>query len=163
VRHTFGFILGVILTPALAYGAGWGYTRAGASYDVINQSITDRTRLYGAFALMAAVGLVTGIVVLARWASPFVSLVPALAFIGWTAFFLVAPKSALQVPDRFPPSGELDTALRVLLGYGVFGLMGFALLVPTWAPRRWGRQDDGAAKSGAESRSAKRSTAYDAY
>ena len=51
-------------------GAGWGYTRAGASYDAVNQSITDRTQLYGAFALMAAVGLVTGIVILARWASP---------------------------------------------------------------------------------------------
>jgi hypothetical protein len=154
VRHTFGLILGVILTPALAYGAGWGYTRAGASYDAINQSITDRTQLYGAFALMAAVGLVTGIVILARWASPLVSLVPALAFIGWTVCFLVVPKSALKVPDMLPPAGELDTALRVLLGYGVFGLLGFALLVPTWAPRRWGR-DDG------EERSASR--AYASY
>ncbi|MCW2913577.1 MAG: hypothetical protein JWN52_1645 [Actinomycetia bacterium] len=159
MRHTFGLILGVILTPALAYGAGWGYTRAGASYDAINQSITDRTQLYGAFALMAAVGLVTGIVILARWASPFVSLVPALAFIGWTVCFLVVPKSALEVPDKLPPAGELDTALRVLLGYGVFGLMGFALLVPTWAPRRWGRGDDGDERSGSRSRS----QAYDSY
>jgi hypothetical protein len=162
VRHTFGLILGVILTPALAYGAGWGYTRAGAFYDSINQTITDRTRLYGAFALMAAVGLVMGIVVLARWASPFVSLIPALAFIGWTVYFLVAPKSALEVPDRLPPAGELDTALRVLLGYGVFGLMGFALLVPTWAPGRWGRhRDDDEEQSGSRSRGVSR--AYDSY
>jgi hypothetical protein len=162
VRHTFGLILGVILTPALAYGAGWGYTRAGASYDAINQTITDRTRLYGAFALMAAVGLVMGIVILARWASPFVSLVPALAFIGWTACFLIAPKTALGIPDRLPPAGEIDTALRVLLGYGVLGLMGFALLVPTWAPGRWRRRhEDDEEESGSRSRG--RSRAYDPY
>jgi hypothetical protein len=163
VRHTFGLILGVLLTPALAYGAGWGYTRAGASYDAINQSITNGTQLYGAFALMAAVGLVMGIVVLARWASPFVSLVPALAFIAWTICFLVAPKSAMNVPNRLPPAGELDTALRVLLGYGVFGLMGFTLLVPTWAPGRWGRGGDGEAQNGSRSRNKNRNSAYDSY
>jgi hypothetical protein len=161
VRHTFGLILGVVLTPALAYGAGWGYTQAGASYDAINQSITDRTRLYGAFALMAAGGLVMGIVILARWASPFVSLIPALAFIGWTVCFLVAPKSALAIPDSMPPAGELDTALRVLLGYGVFGLLGFALLVPTGAPGRWGRRPRGEEVN--SSRHSSRSRAYDSY
>jgi hypothetical protein len=90
-----------------------------------------------------------------------VSLVPALAFIGWTACFLVTPKTALKMPDRLPPAGEIDTALRVLLGYGVFGLMGFALLVPTWAPGRWRRGADDEEESGSRSRG--RSRAYDPY
>jgi hypothetical protein len=142
MRHVFGFVLGILLTPALAYGAGWGYARAGAALDPIGQTITDRTRLYGALSLMAAVGLVTGVVIVARWASPLVSLIPALAFIGWTVYFLLEPKRALQVPGDVPPAGELDAGLQVLLSAGVFALMGFALLTPAWAPRRWRRERD---------------------
>jgi hypothetical protein len=137
VRHTFGFLLGVLLTPALAYGGAWGYVQAGAAYDALNQTISDRTRMYGSFALLAAVGLVVGIVVLARWASPFVSLVPAIAFIAWSAYFLAAPAAALRVTEKLPPGGQLDSGLRMLLGYGVFAVLGFALLVPAWAPGRW--------------------------
>jgi hypothetical protein len=137
MRHAFGLLLGLLLTPSLAYGSAWGYEQAGASFDALNQTITDRTRMIGSFALLAAVGLVVGIVILARWASPFVSLVPAVAFIGWTVYFLVAPGPALSLPGHLPPGGTLDSGLRVLLGYGVFGLLGFALLVPSWRPDRW--------------------------
>ena len=137
MRHTFGLILGILLTPALAYGSAWGYVQAGASYDALNQTIADHNRMYGSFALLAAVGLVVGIVVLARWASPFVSLVPALAFIAWSVYFLVSPGPALAVPTHVPHDDQLDTGLRILLGYGMFALLGFALLVPSWAPHRW--------------------------
>src|ERR1051325_7596804 len=57
VRHAFGFLLGVLLTPALAYGSAWGYVQAGAAYDALDQTFSDRTRMYGSFALLAAVGL----------------------------------------------------------------------------------------------------------
>lgn len=143
VRHSFGFVLGVVLTPVLAYGAGWGYVRAGASFNAFDDTISDHTRMYGAFALLAAVGLVMGIVILARWASPFVSLVPALVFLGWTLYFLISPRSALNLPNHLPPAGDLRIGLRMLLGYGVFAMMGAALLVTTWAPRRWSRDDGG--------------------
>ena len=139
MRHAFGFVLGILLTPALAYGAGWGCSRAGAALDPIGQDITDRTRLYGAFSLMAAVGLVTGVIIVARWASPLASLIPALAFIGWTVYFLVEPRRALQIPGDVPPAGELDAGLQLLLTSGIFALLGFALLTPAWAPFRWRR------------------------
>lgn len=137
MRHTFGLILGILLTPALAYGSAWGYEQAGASFNAVNQSISDRTRMIGSFSLLAAVGLVAGIVILARWASPFVSLIPALAFIAWTGYFLASPVEALNLPGHLPSHGTIDTGLRVLLSYGVFGMLGFALLVPSWAPVRW--------------------------
>jgi len=137
MRHTFGLILGILLTPALAYGGAWGYVQAGASYDALNQTISDKNRMYGSFALLAAVGLVVGIVILARWASPFVSLVPALAFIGWSIYFLISPGPALDLPTHVPHDDQLDTGLRILLGYGLFAVLGFALLVPAGAPRRW--------------------------
>jgi hypothetical protein len=145
VRHAFGFVLGVLLTPGLVYGAAWGYVQAGQSFDGTGQEITDRTRIYGAFALLAAVGLVTGVVIVARWASPLVSLVPALALLGASAYFLADPGRALDLPGKVPPAGDMDFGLRMLLGSGIYGMMGFALLMPTWAPRRWGsgrREDD---------------------
>lgn len=149
MRHILGFLLGVLLVPGLLYGAGWGFARAIGAIDVPAHKIDDRQQLYGALALLAAVGLVMGIVILARWASPLVSLVPALALIGLTVFFLVSPDGALDLPGRVPPKGDqpddLDTALRNLLATGIFGLMGLALLMPTWAPRRWRGDDDGAA------------------
>ncbi|TDC91783.1 hypothetical protein [Actinomadura sp. 7K507] len=146
MRHAFGFFLGVVLTPALVYGAAWGYVQAGQSFDGTGQEITDRTRIYGAFALLAAVGLVMGVIIVARWASPLVSLVPALALLGFSAYFLIDPGRALDLPGRVPPAGDMDFGLRMLLGSGVYGLMGFALLMPTWAPRRWSsaRDDDSA-------------------
>lgn len=137
IRHTFGLILGILLTPALAYGSAWGYEQAGASFNAVNQSISDRTRMIGSFSLLAAVGLVAGIIILARWASPLVSLIPALAFIAWTGYFLASPVGALNLAGHLPFRGTLDTGLRVLLSYGVFGMLGFALLVPSWAPVRW--------------------------
>jgi hypothetical protein len=146
VRHAFGFVLGVLLTPALLYGAAWGYVQAGQSFDGTGQEITDRTRIYGAFALLAAVGLVTGVVIVARWASPLVSLVPALALLGLTAWFLVEPGRVLDLPGKVPPAGDMDAGLRMLLGSGLYAMMGLALLMPSWAPRRWGshRDDDDA-------------------
>ena len=144
MRHAFGFVLGVLLTPALVYGAAWGYVQAGQSFDGTGQEITDRTRIYGAFALLAAVGLVMGVIIVARWASPLVSLVPALALLGASAYFLVDPGRALDLPGRVPPAGDMDFGLRMLLGSGVYAMMGLALLMPAWAPRRWGsgRRDE---------------------
>ncbi|GAA3938428.1 hypothetical protein GCM10023085_19810 [Actinomadura viridis] len=144
MRHAFGLLLGVLLTPALAYGAAWGYVQAGQSFDGTGGEITDSTRMYGALALMASVGLVTGVIVVARWASPLVSLVPALTLLGVSACFLVDPGLVMDLPGRVPPAGDLDFGLRMLTGSGIYALMGFALLVPTWAPRRWGseREDE---------------------
>jgi hypothetical protein len=136
-RHTLGFLLGIVLTPALAYAAGWGATRSDSAVDPLAHTITDKTRLYGAFALMAAAGLVTGVIIVAKWASPMISLVPALAFIGWSAYFLLAPRTALDLPGKVPPAGDLDDGLRTLVGSGVFALIGFALLMPAWTAWRW--------------------------
>jgi hypothetical protein len=137
VRHILGFLLGIVLTPAMAYAAGWGATRSDSAVDPLAHTITDRTRLYGAFALMAAVGLGTGVIIVAKWASPLISLVPALAFIAWSGFFLIAPQTALDLPAKIPPGGDLDDGLRTLLGSGVLAMLGFALLTPAWTGWRW--------------------------
>lgn len=142
MRHVLGFVLGVLLAPALVYGAGWGFARAGAALDPVGQTVTDRTELYGAFALMAAVGLVAGVVMVARWASPLATLIPALVLLGWSGYFVADPGKALELPGKVPPAGELDTALQLLLTSGVFALLGVALLMPAWQPRRWRRRDE---------------------
>ncbi|REF00142.1 hypothetical protein [Thermomonospora umbrina] len=148
VRHTVGFLLGVLLTPALVYGLAWSYGQAAGSFDPVAREITDSTRLYGGVALMGAVGLVIGIVVIARWASPLVSLIPAVTLVAWTAYFLADPDGALALPADLPPAGFLDrtmdSGLRILLGSGVFALLGLLLLVPMGTPRRWagGRAPD---------------------
>lgn len=141
MRHAFGFLLGVLLAPAVAYGTAWGYVETSGSFDPVAREITDETRLYGGFAVLAAVGLVMGIVVVARWASPLASLIPALALVGWSVYFFVDPDGALLLPSDAPPAGTLDAGLQTLLGSGVFALIGFVLLVPMGAPRRWRRHD----------------------
>ena len=137
MRHAFGFLLGLILTPALAYGMAWGFGRARASVNAMDLTVTDRTQFYGAYAAMAAVGLLIGILVVARWISPFVSMLPALGLLGWSGWYLFEPVKAADLVDRFPPSGELDSALQLLLSTGALSLVGFVLLVPMWAPYRW--------------------------
>jgi hypothetical protein len=139
MRHAFGFLLGVLLTPGLAYGAAWGWVETSGSFDPVAREITDDTRLYGGFAVLAAIGLVMGIVVVAQWISPLASLIPALALVGWSVYFFVDPDRALLLPSDAPPAGSLDAGLQMLLGSGVFALIGFALLVPMGAPRRWRR------------------------
>jgi hypothetical protein len=147
VRHTLGLLCGVLLTPALIYGVAWSYAQAAGSFDPVAREITDDTRLQGAVALMAAVGLAAGVVVVSRWASPLLSMVPALTLIGWSVYFFVAPDRALALPSELPPQGPLDptvdSGLRMLLGSGVFALLGFVLLVPTGAPRRWAGRHPG--------------------
>ncbi|GAA2737226.1 hypothetical protein [Actinocorallia aurantiaca] len=142
MRHAFGFLLGLILTPALVYGMGWGFSSSRASVNALDLTITDRTQFYGAYAAMAAVGLLVGILVVARWISPFVSMIPALGLLGWSGWYLADPVKAADLVDRFPPAGQLDTALQLLLSSGVLGLVGFVLLVPTWAPYRWPHPQD---------------------
>lgn len=139
VRHLFGFVMGVVLAPALAYGMGWSYARAADSFDPVGKVIFARTQIYGGFAVMAAVGLVVGVVIVARWASPLMSLLPALAFIGWTVYFLVDPAKALDLPDKTPVPDDIGNALDVILGTGFLGLLGLALFMPAWVPGRWSR------------------------
>ncbi|MCD0453438.1 hypothetical protein LO762_30280 [Actinocorallia sp. API 0066] len=140
MRHALGFLLGILLIPVLAYGMAWGYARAGASVHPLDLTITDRTQFYGAFATMAAVGLFFGIIMMARWASPFVTLFPGIAYLYWSGWYLVEPQKAADLVARVPPSGELDTALQALLTSGFFALAGFALVVPMWFPARWRRR-----------------------
>lgn len=137
MRHVFGFLLGVLLAPALAYGTGWSYTRAADSFDPVSKEIFARTQLYGALSVLAAIGLVVGVIIVARWSSPLMSLIPALAMIGWTVYFLVSPAQALELPAKVPLARDVDGGLRMMLGTGIFGLMGAALFAPAWAPRRW--------------------------
>ncbi|ROO84229.1 hypothetical protein EDD29_1749 [Actinocorallia herbida] len=139
MRHALGFLLGILLIPALAYGMAWGYARATASVNHLDLTIADTTQFYGAFATMGAVGLLFGIFMMARWASPFVSLFPAVAYLYWSGWYLVEPAKAAALVTRIPPGGELDTALQGLLTSGFFALAGFALIVPMWTPGRWRR------------------------
>jgi len=142
LRHAFGFLLGLILTPVLVYGMGWGFSSSRASVNALDLTITDRTQFYGAYAAMAAVGLLVGILVVARWISPFVSMIPALSLLGWSGWYIADPVKAAALVDRLPPAGQLDTALQLLLSSGLLGLVGFVLFVPTWAPYRWPHPQD---------------------
>ncbi|WP_198653789.1 hypothetical protein [Actinocorallia populi] len=143
MRHAFGFLLGILLTPALAYGMAWGFARSRASVNAMDLTVTDETQFYGAYAAMGAVGLVIGILVVARWISPCVSMIPALGLLGWSGWYLAEPARAAGLAADLPPSGELDTALQMLLSTGLLALVGFILFVTAWAPYRWPHPHDG--------------------
>ena len=135
MRHLIGLVLGIVLTPLLAAGPVWSYQRAAGLAGTARSFEDLRPDVLPAIAVMAAIGLVLGLVLAARWVSPLASLVPALAYLGVTGAYVAAP---FQVLPRVP-EGEPYGIGVAFLGSGVYALLGMALLIPSFLPSRWRR------------------------
>jgi hypothetical protein len=128
VRHFFGFILGIVVAPGLVLATGWGFMRTQQLRNDPGGSLTL------AIAALAAAGLVIGVLMVAKWASPLATLLPGLSLLGWTIVYAVNPgQAALQLPvNKLVYQG-----MESLLVAGIYGLVGMALLIPTFTPSRW--------------------------
>jgi hypothetical protein len=128
LRHIFGVVMGILVAPALLWGSGWGFVRAG---ELKAQSGAN---LFVALGAMAAAGLVLGALMVAQWASPLATLLPGLGLVAWTIVYAVNPgRAGLELPF----GDDVLRGMETLLVTGVYGLLGLALLIPTFTPSRW--------------------------
>jgi hypothetical protein len=140
VRHIFGFILGILVAPAMLWATGWGVMRA---TELKNQTGAN---LFVAIGAMGAAGVVMGVLMVARWSSPLATLLPGLGLVGWTVVYAINPqRAALELPG----TAAIQPTMETLLVTGVYGLLGMALMMPTFHPSRW-RAKGAADRSGEE-------------
>lgn len=128
VRHIFGFILGLLVAPALVWATGWGFMRA---QELKNNTGTN---LFAALGAMAAVGLVVGVLMVAKWASPLATLLPGLSLVSWTIVYALNPQRAAL---KLPVGDAIEQGMETLLITGIYALVGLALMIPTFTPSRW--------------------------
>ncbi|PRX98702.1 hypothetical protein [Allonocardiopsis opalescens] len=144
MRHFFGFVVGLLLAPALVAGSGLAAVRA-------TQILRDGGSLLSAgglvpFGVMAVLGLVAGVAAAAPRLSPMVAGVPGLALMVWTTLHLTNAAQARSLLTIGPlPEGPWTMGAAELLAAGVYALLGVLLFVPALVPSRWrGRRRRGA-------------------
>jgi uncharacterized oligopeptide transporter (OPT) family protein len=139
MRHIFGLLLGVVVAVSLLLGGGWASQEAvrGAAQ---NLDPAKDTRMLIAIGVMAAAGLLLGLVLAGR-VSPLAAFVPSLALLAWTVVYVldVSRAAGLAPTDvsMQPELAEAGQGMLTLLSTGVYGLLGIALFVPVLMPSRW--------------------------
>ncbi|WP_245657200.1 hypothetical protein [Herbidospora mongoliensis] len=139
MRHFFGLLVGIVVAAALLFGGGW------ASRELLRGSVTDvdpirDTRMLIALGIMAAVGLLLGLVIAGRL-SPLAAFVPSMVLLAWTVVYAIDVSRATSLaPTGVTLQKEIAEAgqgMLALLSSGIFGLLGIALFVPVLMPSRW--------------------------
>jgi len=133
MRHLIGLILGLVLTAAVFFGAGWGAEHVPA---LVGHSVglPSRTGLIG-LAAMLGVGLLMGVLLVVPAVSPLATGLPGLVLLGWTALFAVSAHRALA---WIPLQGHaFGLGFRALLLSGMLALIGMVMIIPMFLPGRW--------------------------
>ncbi|WP_433501417.1 hypothetical protein ACQP1K_14465 [Sphaerimonospora sp. CA-214678] len=139
MRHFFGLLLGVFVAAALLLGGGW------ASQEVIRGAMQNvdpikEPRMLIAIGVMAAVGLLLGLVLVCR-VSPLATFVPSMALLAWTVVYVLdVSRAASLAPTDASVHHELAQAghgTLTLLSSGVYAMVGIALFLPVLMPSRW--------------------------
>ena len=138
MRHITGFVLALILSAALFFGAGWGISKFSAMQAGHGtRALSAWANLHNAVPLAALIGtgLLIGILVAARPISALAAGLPGLALLGWSALALVRGKQALSY---LPMSGSHFAAgFTALLSSGALAIVGAAMIIPLFMPSRW--------------------------
>ena len=135
MRHLIGLILGIALTAAMYFGAGWGAEHVPA---LVGHSVglPSRTGLIG-LAVMLGAGLIVGILLAVPAVSPLATGLPGLVLLAWTALLALSAHRALAwIPLQ---SHTFGAGFRVLLLNGTLAFAGMAMIVPMFLPSRWHR------------------------
>jgi hypothetical protein len=123
MRHIIGFFLALVVSAALFFGAGWGFSRFSALQSGQGlRTVTAWTSLHNVLPAVRRVSaLATGL--------------PGLALIGWSALVLLRGTHALTY---IPLSGSrYATGFSTMLSSGVLLLLGMAMIIPIFLPSRW--------------------------
>lgn len=148
MRHLIGIVLALCLAAAVFFGASWGYLRllripvaggAAATLPAGGGSLLHDKNVLLAFAALAGVGLLAGLLVAVPRISPLAAGLPGLVLIGWTVFYLVNVHRAVQyIPLK---NNAFGNGFEAMLFNGVLAVAGLALIVPLFIPSRWWRAE----------------------
>jgi hypothetical protein len=141
MRHVYGVALAVVMAAAVFFAAGWAYVRVTTARAVLGAvpptSLIHNTHIVEGVAILAAVGLLAGLLMVVPWVSPLATGLPGLVLVAWTVLFL------FNVPDaiKYIPLKTYDTGFgfNELLVNGLLGLVGLAMITPMFIPSRWRR------------------------
>lgn len=136
VRHVIGIVLAAIMAGVVFGGSGWGVWEI-SSVRAAGQSLTSSHGI-AALAVLAAVGLLVGIMLVAPAVSPLATGLPGLGLLAWSALMLVSATRA----DRLIPvhSHAVEVGFRTLLNGGILALLGMVMVLPLFMPSRWRRR-----------------------
>jgi len=147
MRHLIGFLLALVLTAAVFFGATWGYLRllripvvdgAASALPAGGGSLLHDKNVLLAVAALAGVGLLAGICVAAPRISPLAAGLPGLGLLAWTVFYLVDVHRAVHyIPLKKDAFGD---GFEAMLINGLLAVVGLALIVPLFIPSRWRRE-----------------------
>lgn len=131
MRHLLGIVLAVLLAAALFFAASWGYVHLVALHGA---SLTS-TRGLEALGALAGAGLLLGIFLSVPQVSALATVLPGIVLVAWTVLFAVREHTALRY---IPMKGEsFGQGFQTLLTTGVLGMIGVAMIIPLFVPRRW--------------------------
>jgi len=138
MRHITGFVLALILSAALFFGAGWGISKFSAMQAGHGtRALSAWASLHNALPLAALIGtgLLIGILLAVRPVSALATGLPGLALLGWSALVLVRGSQAL---GYLPMSGSHFAAgFATLSSSGALAVAGSAMIIPLFMPTRW--------------------------
>jgi hypothetical protein len=147
MRHLIGFLLALVLTASVFFGATWGYLRllripvvngAASTLPAGGGSLLHDKNVLLAVAALAGVGLLAGICVAAPRISPLAAGLPGLGLLAWTVFYLVDVHRAVHyIPLKKDAFGD---GFEAMLINGLLAVVGLALIVPLFIPSRWRRE-----------------------
>ncbi|WP_395109370.1 hypothetical protein [Actinomadura sp. SCN-SB] len=133
-RHGIGVLVGLVVTPVVAFCVFYGVSRVATLFRVLALEGRWSDRLIALAVLVIAAALL-GLVMGSRL-SPVASLVPGVVFTAFGLLWLLVPNFAgKHTGDMLPRS--LDFGYGVVAPYGILLLLGVALLVASMSPSRW--------------------------
>jgi hypothetical protein len=144
VRHVLGIFLAIILAAAIFFGGSWGYLRllkipvvdaATRQLPAGGGSLLHDQNVLLAFAALAGVALLAGLLAVTPRISALAAGLPGLALLAWSVLFLAGVRQAVQyIPMKDKVFGD---GFEALLFNGVLAIAGVVLVIPLFVPSRW--------------------------
>jgi len=140
MRHLVGMALAMVMAVTLFFAGAWGYqwllqTTSVSVLPAGGGSLLSDHRTLAALIAVAVTGMLAGVLVTAPRISPLAAGLPGLLLLGWTALYVVSTRHAVGlVPLK---SHVYGAGLEAMLGSGILGAAGLAMIIPLFVPSRW--------------------------
>lgn len=143
MRHLVGLLLALGVLVMLFFGTAWGVGRIivlrGSITALGTQNVLTSHRGLIAVGVLAATGLVLGILLAVPAVSPLATGLPGLILLGWSTLVVIHNRYAVRYLPW--PGSHFQTGLTYLLFNGVLGLIGAVMIIPLAVPSRWRSRD----------------------
>jgi hypothetical protein len=133
-RHGLGVVIGLVVTPIIALCLSYGATKYTEYFRYF--VIRGGSERWAATALVVVAAVLVGLVAGSR-TSPLASLIPGFVYTVVGILWVVAPRWSVGHSGRDLLPRDIHIGYTVLAPYGVFLLLGVALLAASLPPSRW--------------------------